>query len=80
MTVYCLKVEAHGCNLLINRNLEYLNNAKLKVEEIISNGGTIADLSTITIEDCLSDTTYLDVEGSEDLHSRNLLVIYYQLI
>lgn len=80
---YSAIVPGHGevvkNDLIFERQFEYLNNARNKVEELISRGGGVGDLSTIKLEDCIKDTSYLYDEELDYLHKRSLMVIYKQL-
>lgn len=80
---YSLIIPGHGeivdTNLIFKRQFEYLNNAKEKVEKIISSGGKMSDLNNIKLGDCIKDPSYLYNERLDYWHRMSLQTIYLQL-
>lgn len=80
---YPLIIPGHGelaeTGLLLDRQFEYLNNAKEEIEKVIASGGNMKDLQKIKLEDCIKDTSYLYEEKLEYWHRQSLQTIYLQL-
>jgi glyoxylase-like metal-dependent hydrolase (beta-lactamase superfamily II) len=80
---YSAIIPGHGDvvdnDLIFERQFEYLNNAKNRVEKLISSGGKMSDLNSIKLTDCIKDTSYLYKEKLDYWHEQSLEVIYQQL-
>jgi len=82
-TGYSLIIPGHGeaveTSLLMDRQFEYLNNAKKEIEKIIASSGGMKDLGSITLEKCVKDSSYLLEDQLQQLHRQTIEVIYLQL-
>lgn len=80
---YRLIVPGHGevedSEIIFERQLEYLNNAKERVEQVLVEQGNEMSLLKIKLEDCIQDTSYLFERNLKRLHQETLKVIYRQL-
>lgn len=63
----------------VAKNLEYLENASKKVEELIGSGGVLPLIEAINIEDCISGVLGQDEEVLKQVHLYNLTNIYQQI-
>jgi len=81
---YRLIVPGHGeieeSEIIFERQLEYLNNAKKKVEQVLAEQGSEMSLLDIKLEDCIQDTSYLFERNLNRLHQATLKTIYEQLL
>ncbi len=80
---YSVIVPGHGAivesKAAVAKNLEYLENARKKVEELISSGGALPQIESISIEDCVSGITSQNKELLIEVHRFNLSNMYQQV-
>jgi len=81
---YSIIVPGHGdiinSHEAIKMNLEYLKNVEKYVKRAINEGGTLEDALKISLDDCMKDTKYLDVEYKDYIHQMNLETAYNEFL
>lgn len=81
---YSIIVPGHGDIInpheAIRLDLEYLKNVEKYVKRIINAGGTLDDVLKISLNDCLKNTRYLDMENTPEIHAMNLETAYNEFI
>jgi glyoxylase-like metal-dependent hydrolase (beta-lactamase superfamily II) len=81
---YSIIVPGHGDIInpheAIRMNLEYLKNVKKYVNRIINDGGTLEDVLKISLNDCLKNIKYLNMESADRIHQWNLETAYDEFL
>ena len=81
---YSIIIPRHGAIMdsreATAKNLEYIENASKKIEELIKSGGALPQIEDISIGDCISDVVSQGTELLRQVHRFNLTNIYQQVI
>jgi len=82
-TGYSLIIPGHGevveTSLLMDRQFEYLDNAKKEIEKIIASSGGMKDLGSITLEKCVKDSSYFLEDQLQQLHRQTIGLYTFSL-